>query len=164
MQLFLTAVIFEQTSYFDNLIEQPAPGRILSLYTTVIILCIISGVLIVELTALDTDNRSRDITFSVDDVNFADGIVVFANKTSNNNFYNVNLLVGPNVTRSTFDYDVSICVIISKLLWVSSQDRQRVVIAIRAVNDIGEVFIIIMIILLFIMDYIMVVSDNTSYD
>ena len=41
-------------------------------------------------------------------MNFAGGIVTFADKTSNNNFYSVSLLVGPNVTDSTFDYDVSI--------------------------------------------------------
>ena len=65
------------------------------------------GELIVELTALDRD-VSGDIVFSIDDANFGDGIVVLANKTSINNlFYSVNLLVGPNVAQSTFDYDVS---------------------------------------------------------
>ena len=68
----------------------------------------VPGVLIKELTALDTVS-SGDIVFSVGDDNFAGGIVVFANKTSDNNnlLYDVNLLVGPNVTQSTFDYDVS---------------------------------------------------------
>ena len=40
-------------------------------------------------------------------MNFAGGIVTFANETSNNHFYSVNILVGPNVVYSTFDYDVS---------------------------------------------------------
>ena len=40
-------------------------------------------------------------------MNFAGGIVTFANKISNNHFNSVNLLVGPNVADSTFDYDVS---------------------------------------------------------
>ena len=45
--------------------------------------------------------------FSIGDDNFGGGIVVFANETSGNNLYTVTLAVGPNVTRSTFDYDVS---------------------------------------------------------
>ena len=40
-------------------------------------------------------------------MNFDGGIVTFADETSNNHLYSVNLLVGPNVTDSTFDYDVS---------------------------------------------------------
>lgn len=70
-----------------------------------------SGTLIVELTASDTD-RSGNVVFSIDDRNFRDGIVVLANQTStaNNLFYSVNLLVGPNVTESTFDYDVSVVI------------------------------------------------------
>ena len=40
-------------------------------------------------------------------MNFDGGIVTFADETSNNHLYSVNLLVDPNVTDSTFDYDVS---------------------------------------------------------
>ena len=76
----------------------------LLLYASIIIML---GELIVELTALD-QGVSGDIVFSIDDANFGGGIVVLANKTSINNlFYSVNLFVGPNVTQSTFDYDVS---------------------------------------------------------
>ena len=74
---------------------------------------VLLDVVITELTALDTD-RSGGVIFSVGDDNFGGGIVVFANKTSdsNNLLYDVNLLVGPNVTQSSFDYDVSTVVII----------------------------------------------------
>lgn len=91
---------------------------------------------------MDTD-RSGDIVFSVGDDNFAGGIVVFANKTSDNNdlLYDVNLLVGPNVTQSTFDYDVSTFVL-SLVIIAISQERQRVVILIRATNNVGQVFIV----------------------
>ena len=64
------------------------------------------GELIATVTAYDGD-RSGNVSFSIADSNFAGGIVVLANKTSSNHFYYVNLLVGPNVTNSTFDYDVS---------------------------------------------------------
>ena len=65
-----------------------------------------------ELTVLDTA-KSGNITFSIEDANFDNDIVVFSNITSifsnitsDDNFYNVDLLVGPSVTQSTFDYDV----------------------------------------------------------
>ena len=83
------------------------------------------GTLLATLTAYDSD-RSGDVSFSIADVNFAGGIVTFADKTSNNHLYSVKLLVGPNVTDSTFDYDVSrsgnyqiivICVRRGKWLW-----------------------------------------------
>ena len=67
------------------------------------------GVLIVELTVFDIE-RSGNITFSIEDANFANDIVIFSNITSDSlNFsYNVDLLVGPGVAQSTFDYDVRI--------------------------------------------------------
>ena len=64
------------------------------------------GTPIATLTAYDGD-RSGNVSFSIADSNFAGGIVVLVNKTSMNHFYSVNLWVGPNVTDSTFDYDVS---------------------------------------------------------
>lgn len=65
-----------------------------------------TGTPVVVLAAVDTA-RSGDVTFSVGSVNFSGGIVIFANKTSVNNLYSIILSVGPNVTSSTFDYDVS---------------------------------------------------------
>ena len=109
------AVIFGQSSYsVSDLEEEPESGRD---YTSIssYLYYVLPGVVITELTALDTD-RSGDIIFSVGDDNFDGGIIVFANKTSDNNLlYDVKLLVGPNVTRSTFDYDVSTVVLSSAI-------------------------------------------------